>query len=139
MLEFIREITGILCAAFVTSFGLGRIYYSPAVLGTYWKNHSNRQPAKDQRNGLRIRAFLVNVFTALVLSKVLGVAPTIWSALFRGLVCGILGACAIAHNYLFTNVDPRLAVVDGAYQVLSCGVMGAVLSYFHSPELMAHK
>ena len=137
MFSFLTELLGFVLAS-VSAVAFGGVYYR--FFHDLWQKNSNRATSKRDVTQLRIYALGINFVSAVVLSKVIGVPPSAFSALLRGCLCGFaLGGGALAHNYLFTNTNAVVFIIDALFATLSCGLMSTVLYAFNSPHLVASK
>ena len=137
MLGFLTESIGFVLAG-ASAVAFGAVYYR--FFHELWQKNSNRPEAKRDVNQLRMYGFFVNFFTAIVLSKVIGVPASALSAMMRGCLCGMaLGGGALAHNYLFTNTNAVVFIIDALYTTLANGIMATILYYFNSTHMVAAK
>jgi hypothetical protein len=117
---------------------LGYVYYK-SILPLYVKN-SNRSLSKSNLPKLRLYALGLAMVSAIVLSKLIGFPSSALEAFWRAAVCGAaLCGAALYHNYLFTNTNVVVMLLDTTFHTISAGVMGVCCYWTHANELLAVK
>lgn len=117
--------------ATAVGYGLGALWYMPAIFGNRWMRALNKAP---EQLGSPARAMLLNFFstllTALVLDYLLGItgANGVWEGLVVSLVAaiGLLGTSQYG-DHLFANTPISLLLISTGYRVVQIALMGAIL------------
>lgn len=136
-----RECLGVALAA-ITAVAFGALYYSDLMFLPVWRHYSNRPSTKEgdarARVRLRLASLALNLVTASVLAKVMGVPGSAVAATLRGAIVGAgLVATSLAHNYLFSSGNCALLALDGGFYTAQYALMGLVLYLADSPMLFA--
>lgn len=125
------NIWAVLLAA-VTTFLLGGLWYSPAVLGKLWQ----REPGLPPQDGHPARVFAVSFLFSLIAATAfaiwLGPEPPLGQAMLHGI---IVGGCFVMTsfgiNYQFANRSTLMWLIDGGYHTMQFSVFGLVLGLWH--------
>lgn len=117
--------------AAVSSFLLGGIWYSPALLGKVWMRETGlTEDALGERNLALVFgcSFILSLIAAAVFALFLGPGPALPFALGAGFsagLCWVAGSFGI--NYLFADRSFTLFAIDGGYHTLRFTIYGLVL------------
>jgi hypothetical protein len=125
----------VLTAAVVT-FGLGALWYSPAVLGKAWAaahGYTPEQVAAMQKGagrayGVTFLCWLVMAAAVATLAARIGV-DTVQGGLKLALVCWAgFAATTGLSGHVFSNRRPGAFLIDTGYQLVSLLIMGVILA-----------
>lgn len=122
----------IICAA-IAYWILGFIWYS-ALFGKIWAAALEQRGMKLERGGMvpkMIGTFIANFVAAVVMARLLermkGV-PDIFHGLRVGAAMGIgFSGTALTIQYLWESKPFKVWLIDAAYHLLGCIVLGAIL------------
>ncbi len=117
--------------AAVVSFLIGGLWYSPIVFANTWMREAGLSEAQTrQANMARVFSLsgLAAVVMAFNLAAFIGPKASLGFGLFAGLAAGVgWVAMSLGVIYLFEQRSLKLWLINSGYQVLSYGVMGAIL------------
>jgi hypothetical protein len=119
-------------AAGISSFVLGGVWYSPALMGKVWMKENNMNE-EDVKKGNKGKIFglslLLSVIMAVNLGMFLNGTPDLdfKLGLFYGLLAGLWIFCGIAIVGLFELKSARYIFINGGYCFFALGVMGAII------------
>lgn len=112
-------------------FGIGALWYSPALFATPWMAASGAQPGNRIPVGLFGLSLVLEFLAALGLA-VLAVAvdaSTVGDGLLLGLVAGIAFAIsALAVTQAYERRPFVLQLINGGYHVLSLAAIGVLVA-----------
>ena len=130
------QYVGVLVAA-AAAFAFGAAWYM--TLAKPWMAAAGIKMGEDgkpQGNGSSM-PFIIGAITLILVSGMTRHIITMsgLSTLLDGLMVGFgIGAFTIlpwmAMNYAYSMRPPMLTVIDGGYAVISCTIIGVVLSFF---------
>jgi hypothetical protein len=118
-------------AAGVSSFVLGGVWYSPALFGNAWMKENNLS-LEDVKKGNKARifgwSFVLSLLMAVNLAMFLADAKTdvAWG-MTAGFLAGIWVFAGIAITGLFELKSARYIFINGGYQLVALGLMGAII------------
>lgn len=117
--------------AAVVSFLLGGLWYSPILFASAWMREAGLSEAQTrQANMVRVFGWsgLAAIVMAFNLAAFIGPKASAGFGLFAGLAAGVgWVAMSLGVIYLFEQRSLKLWLINSGYQVLSFGVMGAIL------------
>ncbi|MEM7361420.1 MAG: DUF1761 domain-containing protein [Bacteroidota bacterium] len=115
----------------IICFVLGILWYSPFLLGNLWqKEVTLRESTKVLRGRAFVGSFLMMNVMAWGMSWLLEklyINTYFEGALFGWQIGALFVGTSMATNYLYQN-KIILWVIDGTYQILCMGVMGAIIA-----------
>jgi hypothetical protein len=117
-------------AATVVVFLLGGVWYSPALFGRI----SGVAASGAGRNlqAIFVVAYILQWFAASFLAAVLGPNATLSYGLTVGLMVGLFFVTtAIGITDIFDNKPLKHLLVNGGYHIVSFGIMGAIIGFWH--------
>ena len=120
----------------ISSFVLGGIWYSPALLGKAWMRENNLTEEKI-RTGNKGKIFgwslLLSVLMAVNLGMYLQNTPGLdfKLGLLFGFLSGVWVFCGIAIVGLFEHKTARYIFINGGYCLLALALMGAIIGAWH--------
>lgn len=120
----------------VSSFVLGGIWYSPALLGKAWMRENNLTEEKI-KTGNKGKIFgwslLLSVVMAVNLGMYLQNTPGLdfQLGLLYGFLSGIWVFCGIAIVGLFEHKTAKYIFINGGYCLLALALMGAIIGAWH--------
>ena len=120
----------------VSSFVLGGIWYSPALLGKAWMRENNLTEEKI-KTGNKGKIFgwslLLSVVMAVNLGMYLQNTPGLnfQLGLLYGFLSGIWVFCGIAIVGLFEHKTVKHIFINGGYCLLALALMGAIIGAWH--------
>lgn len=120
-------------AASIASFAFGALWYSPLLLLKKWGQAAAVDTDQPMANQGRVFAlsFIFTVFSALLLSVILGASPGLISALIdSACIAAALVVTSMGINYQFAGRASNLWLIDGGFHIFRFMIMGAVLSFF---------
>lgn len=122
-------------AATAISFGLGGLWYSPALIGKAWMRETGiTEESARHRNRAKIfaLAILATLIMAFNLAAFLGPERTLATGTLYGFLAGAgWVAMAFAVNDLFEGRSLKLFAINAGYQVVSFTLMGALIGVWH--------
>jgi hypothetical protein len=119
-------------AAAISSFVLGGVWYSPALMGKLWMKENNLNE-EEVKKGSKAKIFgcslLLLVIMAVNLGMFLSNTPGLdfKLGLFYGLLAGLWIFCGIAIVALFELKSARYIFINGGYCFFALGLMGAII------------
>ena len=118
--------------AAISSFLLGGLWYSGALLGEVWQ----RETGVDMQQGHPGRtfglSFVLALTSALVFAMFLGPAPGFGFAAAAGFMAGLFWvASSFGINYLFEQKSLKLWLVSGGYHTVQFTLYGVILGLWH--------
>lgn len=119
-------------AAGISSFVLGGVWYSPALLGRAWMRE-NKMTESDVKNGNKAKIFGWSLLLSLIMAVNLGMylnntpGLDLKLGLLFGLLAGLWIFCGIAIVGLFEHKTTRYIFINGGYCFIALGVMGAII------------
>ena len=113
------------------TFLLGGLWYSPILFASAWMREAGLSEAQTRQVNV-VRVFglsgLAAVVMAFNLAAFIGPKASLGFGLFAGLAAGVgWVAMSLGVIYLFEQRPLRTWLINSGYQVLSFGVMGAIL------------
>jgi hypothetical protein len=118
-------------AAGLSAFILGGVWYSPALFGNAWMKENN-WTAEDVKAGNKGKIFGLSFILALIMSVNLAMfladskTDLAWG-LTAGLLAGIWVFAGIAITGLFEHKSAKYIFINGGYQLIALGLMGAII------------
>ena len=115
----------------ISAFILGGVWYSPALFGNAWMKENN-MTLEEVRRGNKGKifgwAFILALIMAVNLAMFLADPKTdiVWGTT-AGLLAGIWVFAGIAITGLFEHKTARYIFVNGGYQLIALGLMGAII------------
>ncbi len=116
----------------ISSFVLGGVWYSPALMGRAWMRENNMSE-EDVKKGNKGKIFgwtlLLSLIMAVNLGMFLNNTPglDVTFGLLYGLLAGLWVFCGIAIVGLFEHKTARYIFINGGYCFLALGIMGAII------------
>jgi hypothetical protein len=127
------NIWAVLVAA-VSSFLLGGLWYSHALLGKLWMREAGRTESSASGHPARVfgLSFVFSLIAAAALAFWLGPNPALGTAVKLSLVAGVcFVATSFGINYQFANRSTLLWLIDGGYHTAQFALFGIVLGLWH--------
>lgn len=125
------NIWAILLAA-VSSFMLGGLWYSDALLGKAWNRENGDVPQTGHPAQVFGVAFVFSLIAAFAFAWWLGPAPALTTALTAGVVVGLgMVATSFGINYQFAQRSFKLLMIDGGYHAVQFLIFGLILGLWH--------
>lgn len=118
--------------AAISTFGIGGLWYSPAVFGKRWM-HENGFTEERLKEGNMTRifglAFLLGLIAAINLAMFLGPENRPEMGALWGFAAGIgWVATFVGIHYLFERKSLTLFLINAGYSVVALTAMGAILA-----------
>lgn len=117
--------------AAVVGFGIGALWYAPAVLGKRWMALTGRSPENAQGENVALTmglAFLATLIGVFALALFIGKDAGLGTGALAGLVAGVgIASMAIVINGLFEAKPTALLVINSGYLVAVFTAAGAIL------------
>ena len=115
----------------LSTFLIGGIWYSPAVLGKLWMRE-NGLTEEDIRKGNMPKifglAFLLGLIASINLAMFLGPDADLSFGAFAGFAAGIGWVAAfVGIHYLFERKSFKLFLINAGYSVVALTIMGIIL------------
>ncbi len=116
----------------ISSFVLGGVWYSPALMGKAWMRENNLSE-EDLKKGNKGKIFGLSLLLSLVMAVNLGMylnnTPGLDFSLglLFGLLAGLWIFCGIAIVGLFERKTAKYIFINGGYCFLALGLMGAII------------
>jgi len=121
--------------AAVASFGLGGLWYSPALFGNAWMRESGvtEQQVKDASPALTFGlSFVLSLMASVVFAMFLGPDPALPFALGAGASAGFCWvAASFGINYAFEHRSAKLWAINGGYHTVQFTIFGLILGAWH--------
>lgn len=118
--------------AFVSTFLLGGLWYSPVVFGPRWQRLVGL--SDDTLRSTVGRTFAIAAASALIFAVNLGFfiggASTVAFGAFAGFATGVFMASAIVTSYVFGRRQFGLVAIDAGYHLLAATVAGTIIGSF---------
>ncbi len=122
-------------AATAVSFGLGGLWYSPALFGKAWMAETGiTEESAQSRNMAKVFGFaiLATLIIAFNLAAFLGPQSTLATGTFYGFLAGAgWVAMAFGINDLFEARSFRLFAINAGYHTVAFTLMGAIIGAWH--------
>ena len=115
--------------AAISSFGLGGLWYSPALFGTMWSKDANyvKETAGHPAKVFGV-SFVFALVSALVYAWLMPAPSSALQALLQGLGVGAgFVAASFGINYQFANRTTRLLLIDGGYHTVQFVIYGLII------------
>jgi len=115
----------------ISAFILGGVWYSPALFGNAWMKE-NTFTVEDVKKGNKGKIFGWSFLLALLMSANLAMfladakTDLVWG-MTAGLLAGIWVFAGIAITGLFEHKNARYIFINGGYQLIALGLMGAII------------
>lgn len=118
-------------AAALSTFLIGGLWYSPAVLGKLWMRE-NGFKEEDMRQGNMAKifslAFVLGLIAAINLAMFLGPTADLSTGGFYGFLAGFgWVATFVGTHYLFERKSFTLFLINAGYSVIALTVMGLII------------
>src|SRR3954469_9198686 len=118
--------------AAVSTFLIGGLWYSPAVLGKIWMRE-NGFSEEDMKKGNMAKifglAFVLGLIAAINLAMFLGPTADVSSGAFYGFLAGFgWVATFVGTHYLFERKSFTLFLINAGYSIVALTVMGVILA-----------
>jgi hypothetical protein len=118
-------------AAAVSTFLIGGLWYSPAVLGKIWMRENGFTEA-DMKKGNMAKifglAFILGLISAINLAMFLGPTADVTMGGFYGFLAGFgWVATFVGTHYLFERKSFTLFLINAGYSVIALTVMGLII------------
>ena len=116
----------------ISSFVLGGVWYSPALMGRAWMRENNMSE-EDVKKGNKGKIFGWSLVLSLIMAVNLGMflnntpGLDVTFGLLYGLLAGLWIFCGIAIVGLFEHKTARYIFINGGYCFLALGIMGAII------------
>ena len=116
----------------ISSFVLGGVWYSPALMGRAWMRENNMSE-EDVKKGNKGKIFGWSLVLSLIMAVNLGMflnntpGLDVTFGLLYGLLAGLWVFCGIAIVGLFEHKTARYIFINGGYCFLALGIMGAII------------
>jgi hypothetical protein len=118
-------------AAALSTFLIGGLWYSPAVLGKIWmKENGFTEEGMKGANMAKIfgLAFVLGLISAINLAMFLGPDATAATGAFYGFLAGFgWVATFVGTHYLFERKSFTLFLINAGYSVVALTVMGLII------------
>jgi thiol:disulfide interchange protein len=118
-------------AAALSTFLIGGLWYSPAVLGKLWmKENSFTEESMKGASMAKIfgLAFVLGLISAINLAMFLGPDATASTGAFYGFLAGFgWVATFVGTHYLFERKSFTLFLINAGYSVVALTVMGLII------------
>lgn len=115
-------------------FMFGALWYSPLLFIKQWLQLTNMNPddpdaKKDMAKTMITSFILLFIITiGIALLQVQFMTTTLIAGLKLGLFVGVIfSTTAISINYVYTRKSLKLYLIDCGYQIIGCGIVGAIL------------
>lgn len=115
----------------ISAFILGGVWYSPALFGNAWMKENN-MTLEEVKKGNKGKIFGWAFILALIMSANLAMfladpkTDLVWGTT-AGLLAGIWVFAGIAITGLFEHKTARYIFINGGYQLIALGLMGAII------------
>jgi hypothetical protein len=115
----------------ISAFILGGIWYSPALFGNAWMKENNMsldEVKKCNKGKIFGWAFILALIMSVNLAMFLADSKTdiVWGTT-AGVLAGIWVFAGIAITGLFEHKTARYIFINGGYQLIALGLMGAII------------
>ncbi len=124
---------GAVALAFVVSFGLGALWYSPMLFYPVWSRLEGltEEKAKSANMAVAFGGTALSTLAGVVLLALLMVATGasgIGAGALMGAILGLVfrGGAHFIHNG-FAARDPRVSLIDTAHDTVTLAIAGAIL------------
>ena len=115
----------------ISALILGGVWYSPALFGNAWMKENNLT-VDDIKKGNKGKifgwSFLLSLLMSVNLAMFLADEKTdlVWG-ITAGLLAGLWVFAGIAITALFEHKSARYIFINGGYQLIALGMMGAII------------
>lgn len=117
----------IVLVAAVSSFLVGRLWYSPALFGKTWTAENGGPQGAGHPAKVFGVSFGFSLLAAAAFAVLAGDSPTLESSLRLGALAGIgLVAASYGINYQFAQRSFKLWLIDGGYHAVQFLLFGVV-------------
>lgn len=118
--------------AAASSFALGGLWYSPALLGHIWNRENGSKEQQGHPAIVFVVSFLLSLLAAFAFAVWLGPVPALSHAITQGFVAGLcFVAASFGINYQFAQRSLVLWAIDGGYHTAQFTLFGVVLGLWH--------
>ena len=118
------------CAAALSSFLLGGLWYSPRLFGARWQREAGDSRKLGERHPARVfgLSFVFALIAAFAYAVLVPQPSSVAAAGIQGLATGAgLVAASFGINYQFANRSTVMWLIDAGYHTAQFGIYGLVL------------
>jgi hypothetical protein len=124
----------VVVSALVGVFGLGGLWYSPALFGNLWNREAGvtKEMKKGHPGVVYGMALFMGLISAAAMDMLLGHTTSVTHGIVTGIWIGVsFVATSFAINYGFGGRSTKLFAIDASYHILQFAIYGAILGVWH--------